>query len=411
MSSTLNTFVPVLTGTNYQQWAAAMQSYLMSQGQWPVTKNPMSSIYTVKSTDAKFDQDKQDKLQDLNDKAVGNICLRLQHTIGAQHIDTDDAFILWTTLKDKYATPGFSQAYHKMKGAIKTQIKDNQDPSPAFDKILTHFLRLKEQDFEIPEKVQVMMIIAKCPPSMETIVQLFTADGKFKDITIEKLANHLRQSWLASTRQGGINSNYHQNQQRANKLSAVKRQDGEQPQFEQQQQQFGGGRGRGTRRGRCAGRGRNQQQQLQQAPVEAAPQPSPPVPANNIAGPSNLQHFQFAAGPSHLGYFASQAAGPALPKVSSSSTYPSLDRAITLARKLEVRPLIETLKTLEMAELAKEQRDPRKRPRTEDNLPRGRAVGLSRSQAFFPKVSQGCFRWDDFCSWFACVDKQAGWLD
>jgi len=36
MSSTLNTFVPVLDGTNYQQWAAAMQSFLMSQGQWRV---------------------------------------------------------------------------------------------------------------------------------------------------------------------------------------------------------------------------------------------------------------------------------------------------------------------------------------------------------------------------------------
>ena len=34
MSSTLNTYVPVLDGTNYQEWAARMQSYLMSQGQW-----------------------------------------------------------------------------------------------------------------------------------------------------------------------------------------------------------------------------------------------------------------------------------------------------------------------------------------------------------------------------------------
>ena len=235
----------MLTGTNYQQWAAAMQSYLMSQGQWPVTKSPLSSLYPVKETDSKFDQEKQDKLQDLNDKAVGNIRLRLQHTIGAQYIDTDDAFTLWTALKDKYASPGFSQAYHEMKGVFETQIRDNQDPSPAFDKIITHFLRLKEQEFEIPEKVQVMMIVAKCPPSMETIVQLFTADGKFKDVTIEKLASHLRQSWLASTRQGGVNRNFRQNQQQANKLSAVTRQDGEQPQFEQQQ--FGGGRGRGTR--------------------------------------------------------------------------------------------------------------------------------------------------------------------
>ena len=30
----LTQLVPVLDGTNYQQWASAMQSFLMSQGQW-----------------------------------------------------------------------------------------------------------------------------------------------------------------------------------------------------------------------------------------------------------------------------------------------------------------------------------------------------------------------------------------
>ena len=31
MSSQLSTYIPVLNGTNYQEWAARMQSYLMSQ--------------------------------------------------------------------------------------------------------------------------------------------------------------------------------------------------------------------------------------------------------------------------------------------------------------------------------------------------------------------------------------------
>jgi len=54
MSSQLTSLVPVLDGTNYQQWAAAMQSYLMSQGQWKCTKpgasNPGFSYVT--KTDA-----------------------------------------------------------------------------------------------------------------------------------------------------------------------------------------------------------------------------------------------------------------------------------------------------------------------------------------------------------------------
>ena len=38
MSSQLTNLVPVLDGTNYQQWSTAMQSFLMSQGQWKCTK-------------------------------------------------------------------------------------------------------------------------------------------------------------------------------------------------------------------------------------------------------------------------------------------------------------------------------------------------------------------------------------
>ena len=37
----------MLDGTNYQQWAAAMQLYLMSQGQWRViTRNPPIPKFT-----------------------------------------------------------------------------------------------------------------------------------------------------------------------------------------------------------------------------------------------------------------------------------------------------------------------------------------------------------------------------
>ena len=40
MSSSLTTLVPILTGPNYQIWAPAMKSFLMSQGQWHVLSCP-----------------------------------------------------------------------------------------------------------------------------------------------------------------------------------------------------------------------------------------------------------------------------------------------------------------------------------------------------------------------------------
>ena len=106
MSSTLQTFVPVLDGTNYQQWAAAMQSYLMSQGQWrvivktaPIPVSKKGAPATAAPKDDKEEgattsaapiivPDEMYENQDVIDswdedvsKAVGNIRLRLHHTI------------------------------------------------------------------------------------------------------------------------------------------------------------------------------------------------------------------------------------------------------------------------------------------------------------------------------------------
>ena len=97
MSSSLTSLVPVLDGTNYQQWASAMKSFLLSQGQWRVISKPApvfeatttaaSTSTSGKKKDAEEDEpveelmvttDNQeviDEFEDLNDKAVSNICL------------------------------------------------------------------------------------------------------------------------------------------------------------------------------------------------------------------------------------------------------------------------------------------------------------------------------------------------
>ena len=56
---------------------------------------------------------------------------------------------------------------------MNTTIPSNSDPSPSLDKMKAHFTCLREQGFEIPEKIQAMMILCKAPAQMETVVQLF----------------------------------------------------------------------------------------------------------------------------------------------------------------------------------------------------------------------------------------------
>ena len=66
MSSSLTTLVPVLDGTNYQQWASAMKSFLLSQGQWRVISKPApvfeaTTTAASVSTSGKRKEAKEDK--------------------------------------------------------------------------------------------------------------------------------------------------------------------------------------------------------------------------------------------------------------------------------------------------------------------------------------------------------------
>ena len=81
MSSTLASFVPVLDRTNYQQWAAQMQSFLMAQGQWAITRNGVPPKAAPKATtssskavasEEEVETVTEDELEK-NSKALGNI--------------------------------------------------------------------------------------------------------------------------------------------------------------------------------------------------------------------------------------------------------------------------------------------------------------------------------------------------
>ena len=149
------------------------------------------------------------------------------------------------------------------------------------------------------------------------------------------------------------------------------------PQFFQQQQQPQQQRGDGTwqqqgrrKRGKRGGL-KNTQQQLQATAQELPPQPQqpqqPPVPQYQwVVNPS--------ASTSQLGYFAAPFVAPSPPP--PQTPYPTFNRALQLARKLDVRPSIETLKTLEVAEItASTDPRPSKRTRKEKNQPRGEIQG------------------------------------
>ena len=386
MSTSLTTLVPLLTGPqNYNEWASRMEAYLGSQGQWtamtkrcpmpltlvdsmeyevtPATKDAPAKMARYPVTEYSDDPDKVEKREDQVDAwmktdtmAKGNICLRLHHTIAYQHKDVPTALQLWTDIKDKYGKPGPGIAYIELRKALSTRLPSNADPSPAFDKMTSTFGRLQEMGFPIPVNIQVLLLLAQFPsPEMDGVAQDL-ASAKSEDFAAPQMLQIVRQRLnIYWENKVGKKSAQGGGQQKANKILAVKRDQGPTTFSDQQdrgEESSRGGRGQGRGRGGRRGKRGGQKQANQAEEEKEGSRPS-----------------------SSMGMIASSIFMPppplptpqVFPPPPPSSIYPSFNSALSLARQIDAQPTIETLKRLEIPELT---RDPRltKKRRLEDRL-------------------------------------------
>ena len=101
MSSALDKMVPVFTGSNWQQWHTAMQAYLRAQGQWFVFSTPCPA-------------DEFNSWDENNEKALGNITLRVSPSIQTAIADLATIKEVWDHLKENYGAPSISSTYAEL---------------------------------------------------------------------------------------------------------------------------------------------------------------------------------------------------------------------------------------------------------------------------------------------------------
>ena len=242
MSSSLTTLVPVLSGPNYQTWSVAMKSFLMSQGQWHVLSRKCPDDITVDSRgvtitgeNAPLDEDvatNKEKIEDWEDdnqKAIGNIMLRLAPQIQGNLMSEtmDGAGLLWDHLEKQYGKPGIIATYLEFKAAMDIKITDQEDPTVAIDKMTAHFARCNASGLEVPDYFQAMLIMTKLPTSFDGLAQLFCQKEHIKTLDVADMRKTIGLAW--EQRKGGKAP-----RNQAQKLSAVKRGPNEPP-FKQQQ--------------------------------------------------------------------------------------------------------------------------------------------------------------------------------
>ena len=152
-------------------------------------------------------------------------------------------------------------------------IPDSFHPSPAFSKAEMLFAHLKSAGYEFNDKCQAMMLLAKLPPSMDVVAQMFTqakdTSGKLKDPSVAEISKATVLSWD----QCHLTRNGKQSAQ-ANKISAIKHKGQQNPSFQQQQKQPQGQQsqqstdhGGGKKESRCGKKGKGKLQDHAHSPL------------------------------------------------------------------------------------------------------------------------------------------------
>ena len=248
---TLTQLVPVFNRTNYMTWGPAMKSYLLSQGQWhnTIIKPLPDRIYLQKEVIIKGPEGGDDIVMlkdDLsqtplnydgieswienNDKARGNIMLRLHNVIAEKFYAEEHASSIWETLEKEYGKPGIAAIYQEFAGAMTTIIPDNSDPSFALEMIISHFTRMSTAKCVLPEHLKAMILISKMPPSMTALIQLVCQMDNVTQLNCDKIKKMINHSW----EQKLSNCSTHPQQpQAARKISSIQR-SGPPPLFQQQ---------------------------------------------------------------------------------------------------------------------------------------------------------------------------------
>ncbi|PIL35266.1 hypothetical protein GSI_01991 [Ganoderma sinense ZZ0214-1] len=353
MSNGLTSFVPVLTGPNYLQWAPKMQAFLQTTGRWmqPMTKTCPTLVATPSN------QDKVDAWNEDDTAARGSIRLHVDDSIGTAIDSKTTAKQVWDYLKDTYGKPGIPVVYQDFRAAMGISIPSDSNPIPAMDKLRAHFQTLETNQFTVAEHIKGMILLSKLPSAMDPIIQVYTSGltamqttPAVQLVTFDEVRNRVIMYW--EQRQGR-----HQQKPRdsANKISAVKRKP-QDPTFRQQQHRP---QGQQQQQQRPYG-----QQHQQQRPPGASSSKAIVAGAEDAAVPSStkgeMDTLPQSRDPRALLH------KPVRAETGANHQYPALRRAFTLAKELGVEPTTERIRKLEMLVVAgNRSKDPRLMPTTE----------------------------------------------
>ena len=257
-----------------------------------------------------------------------------------------------------YNVTNIPTVYKDFKEIISFHINPNQHPTPQFDCLSAAFGHLGNTEvhgskgsLRLPEILEGLIVLAAIPHKWEHLIPIITTTNAIDDVTFVEVRQTVISQYETETNKGQHKAAIPAN---ANKLSAVKRKHGnprfaqqdcsQQPQAgpsnpNQQQQRQHGSRGSGCGGAKGKGKQHNGHSHIASvafpAPVFTTDAALPPPSTSTVA--------HFGASSSMVMQTISQSP----PAMRTKGVYPSVNKVISLLERMEVRPTIQTTKTLE----------------------------------------------------------------
>ena len=373
-SKSVEVLVPRLDGANYQAWAMTMTAFLCAQGLWSITGGRDTKPSEIAVADgatptaaqiAQIDARRKERLDwdNRDDQALGFIQLRIAHSL--YHHVGGTSYRTWKNLEDAFGKPGPAMIHADFKQAVQFKLSGG-NPGPEISRLHTLLTRLTANKAGLSEFHQTMLLISALPSKWDYLASQYMMDNK--DITDYKFVNFraiLISEW---ERQHGAPK---QTQQRADKLSAVKRK-GKSPEYKNQKQRTnnrpaddaGDDRAPKRKRGPRKGKGKATQgddsshhhhSHLSSAAVieevEEVPEPPAKIYFSQKDVPVNARGNSIVAShrPDKILYRPLNHAGNTHPagRMRETKTYPDVQAARDLASRMGVTKNALNLKALE----------------------------------------------------------------
>ena len=184
ISNALFNAIPLLNGAmTFQKWKLCMMAYIMStRNSYILQKDHLA--------ENSMDQDICEAVKDwdiANMKVARNIILHVSDTICMKISELGTTKKIWELLWTEYGTPGVVVAFLLFKSILDLCILSDQHPEKVLDQLQIYFMELKDAKFELPTKIQIMLLLMKLPPNIEVVAQKVATDRIMDTIIFESI--------------------------------------------------------------------------------------------------------------------------------------------------------------------------------------------------------------------------------